>query len=272
MNPLSLLFGSGKPAGKPAARRVTRTVAAKLCTAALLRHRVIPLIAQVYAPRGDVGRVAIPLALMASPPKTLGWIEIPLTGEITLQQDGSSLAAQLAPHITKIIVEAFANANIGVEPVAADARTWVRHGYRIRQAPSGLWNVVGVGDNEVRAALNTPEEAMLAAERAPWNSASAPVATTTTTGNAGDGNAPTVVVEMEREHAARWIASLLSERGYPTRAEKSVVFVEHEGGQGRERRVDLTLRGPVYENPISAGAREQLEAALAAVRLVDRLG
>lgn len=262
MSALSWLFG-GKPAGAAdAKRRVKRTDAAKLCAAMLLERR---LIAQVYAPQGDAGRVGIPLGLPGTPPRGLGWIEILLTGEVVLHGNGSSIAAQLAPLITQIVAKACAN--ITIDPVPADVRTWVVGAYRVLQAPTGLWTVVGNTDGEVRAALDTPEAAVRAAEGASWTKPAG--IASAAAGAAGTAGAPApIAVEMEREHAARWLASYLRERGYPARAERTVIYVEQSG---EERRVDLTVRGPVYEGPLPVGAREALEGALAAVRVVDRL-
>jgi len=241
--------GGAAPDPKTGKRRVSRIDAAKLCVQALLKRR---LIAQVYAPLGEAGRVAIPLAMPSPPHARLGWIEVALNGDVTLHQDESSLAAQASPLITAIVVGVCAS--IIIQPVPADTRTWDVRGYRIVQAANGLWNVVG-GNGVVHDALDTPEAATLAAERAAWD-------------RAGAAAAAVVAIEMEREHAARWIASYLRDHDYPSRVEGTVVFVQH-GDQ--ERRVDITVRGPVFERDFPEVARTAIEGGLSSVQLVERL-
>jgi len=253
---LGRAFGREEPPPKATGKAldggvvVTRLEAARRCALALARRG---LLARVYAPRGEVGRVAVPFG--KGPAIALGWLELPLNGDVLFNEDGSAIAAQLAPLVRSSIAAAFQG--VRVRAVKPDARTWTVRSYRVLQAAIGLWHVIGP-DGVVRAAANTPEEAVAVAQTAPWETAAA-------------AHPDLAMPRMEPDYAARWLAALLTEHGMLARAlGNGLLAVDRTHGITSHARI--ATMGVTFDAGFPEAARARIEAGLRAVRLVERLG
>lgn len=236
-------------------RLISRTDAAKVCAKVLPTAGVLGI---PYAPRGDDGRVCVVLAHVNGNQRVgFGWIEIPLAGDVLLNLDESAIAAAAAPRIRQLIAVAFAS--FAVRPVPPDPRSWTFGDQRVVQAANGLWTVVGP-QGALVAAADTPEEAVRAA-RAPQ-----PREALSTSGVRSE--AADLLVEMERDHAARWVAKQLREHGYEVRVDKdTIALVLHGFAAG----IRVTPAGLLFDASVPALARTVAEAALRRVGVVEHL-
>jgi hypothetical protein len=225
---------------------MTRTQAAVLLAAALRKGG--PFFCGVYAPRGDAGRVAVPIVLVLrrQAPVRLGWIDVLLNGSIVLDLDESAVASQVAA-----VIEAVAKRvcqAIRVQPVRADPRTWTRGLYRVRQAPNGLWTLDESG--VVRAAGNTFEEAIALA--------------------AGAGGAATSLQPaMDPSYAARWLAAALREAGHSAWSDGQHIILAT--ARGPDCRVRIAGDGTGLPDDCPEPQRSLIAGALRAVRIVEHL-
>jgi hypothetical protein len=259
------LFGGGRQTLPDGRQIVSRVEAAKVCAHALLHSGIG---AAPASPLGDAGRVTVSLFVVRSrQPIQLGWIEIPLSGELRLHLDDSALAAQYAGHVGEVIAAAFQK--LAVRPVPADGRTWTIGARRVAQAAVGTWMVIAP-DGAVLASVDTPEEAVRVAQSEPEVATSAPAggdgvpaATAAAAAIAGE-----LRVEMEHPHAARWIAKMLREHGYEARAENDTITL---GLQGFAARIGVSIDGPTFDDAVPKLARAVVDGALRRVQLVEHL-
>jgi hypothetical protein len=203
--------------------------------------------------------VAVVLALVSPKVRaSLGWIEIPLTSEVVLTLAESSVAASFAAPIQRAVADAFSG--VVVRPVPADTRTWSVAGRRVAQMANGLWSTTGP-DGALLAMSDTPEEAVGAAQSLPAQQPGAHAVS--------DGDAAGMLVEMEREHAARWIAKQLREHGYEARAEAGSIALALAAGGAQVR---VGVAGLDFDTAVPALARSVARAALRHVGIVEQLG
>ncbi len=231
---------------------VSRAEAAQMCVEVLGRAGIgaIP-----YLPRGNEGRVAVLAFLLTRERRTpLGWIEIPLTGEITLHREETAIAVAIAERIAPLIAATFA-AHV-VRPMPADARTWVLGDRRVAQAPNGLWLVTN-GAGAVLASADTYDEARRALE-APASQDGGLIAS----------SSRDLPIEMERDHAARWVQKQLREHGYETHVEGSTITLVLPG---RSPILRVSPAGLLVDPNVPSLARLVAEAALRNVGVVERL-
>jgi hypothetical protein len=234
-------------------RLVSRTDAAKVCAKVLPTAGVLGV---PFAPRGDAGRVCVVLAhVTANQRLAFGWIEIPLNGDVTLTLDESAIAAAAAPRVRQIIAAAFAG--LAVRPVPPDPRSWTFNDHRIVQAATGLWTVVGPQGAPI-AAADTPEDAVRAARSPEVREQPAGVR----------AEVAELLIEMERDHAARWVAKQLREHGYEVRVERDTIALDLHGFAAG---ICVAPEGLVFDARVPTLARTVAEAALRRVDVVERL-